>query len=55
MFANDIILFDKINNQTTQAISDRLHFFCHIFGQKISLQKSKIYFSPPTSKKLEAL
>ena len=44
LFADDIIMFAKVD--TCEAISEVLCNFCKESGQKISLEKSRIYFSP---------
>lgn len=46
LFANDIILLSKADEHGCEAILDVLEKFCREFGQKISLDKSRIYFSP---------
>lgn len=45
-FADDLILFAKVNNEACEAISDVLQKFCSESRQKISVEKSRIYFSP---------
>lgn len=49
-FADDIILFAEATLPTIQSINDILNYFCKISGQKINNEKSKILFSPNTSK-----
>lgn len=44
LFTDDIILFNKVGNDTCGAISEVLSKFCLELGQKISLDKSQIYF-----------
>ena len=45
-FVDDLILFAKVEEQTYEAISEVLSRFCKESGQKVSLEKSRIYFSP---------
>ena len=45
-FADDLILFAKLEEQACEAISEVLNRFCKESGQKVSREKSKIYFSP---------
>lgn len=52
-FIDDLILFAKVNNKACEAISNVLQKFCFESRKKISVEKSKIYFSPnvdPTMK-----
>ena len=46
IFANDLILFAKVEEKACEAISKVLNKFCVESGQKVSLEKSRIYFSP---------
>ena len=50
-FADDIILFAEASCEQAAVIKDCLDRFCAASGQKVSLAKSTIYFSPnvPTS------
>ena len=45
-FADDIFLFTKASRRDCQAIYSLLQNFCEVSSQLISLQKSKILFSP---------
>lgn len=45
-FADDLILFAKVEDKVCMAIMEVLKRFCEEFGQKVSLEKSRIYFSP---------
>ena len=45
-FADDLMLFAKVSKEGCEAIKDVLDVFCVESGQKISLEKSWIYFSP---------
>ena len=53
LFADDIILFSKVEARGCEAISDVLDKFCRESGQKISLDKSRIYFSPNVRNELK--
>ena len=44
-FADDLILFAKVNNEICEVIPEVLRIFCMELGQKISNEKSRIYFS----------
>ena len=44
-FADDLILFAKVNNEVCEAISDALLVLCTESRQKVSVEKSRIYFS----------
>jgi len=46
MFANDIIIFFKISNQTIHNLSQTLQSFYEMSGQKINDTKSVIVVSP---------
>ena len=45
-FADDLILFAKVDEDSCEAISEVLDEFCEELGQKVSVEKSRIYFSP---------
>ena len=45
-FANGLILFAKVDEDSCEAISEVLDEFCEESGQKVSMEKSRIYFSP---------
>jgi len=49
MFADDVVLFCKADLAQAQLLKECLHRFCEASGQKISTQKSKVYFSPNTN------
>ena len=53
LFADDILLFGKVDTTACEAILDVLGKFCVESGQKISLEKSRIYFSPCVSESLK--
>ena len=44
-FTDDLLLFAKANPEICETISDVLNEFCSLSGQKISKEKSKIFFS----------
>ena len=46
MFANDIIIFFKVVNQTTDKLSQILQSFCEMSDQKINGTKSVMVVSP---------
>ena len=52
-FADDIILFSKADRRGCEAISEVLEKFCSESGQKISSDKSRIYFSSNVSDELK--
>ena len=53
LFADDIILFRKVDARGCEAISDVLEKFYRESGQKISTDKSRIYFSSNVSDELK--
>ena len=53
LFADDIILFSKADVRGSEAILEVLDKFCRESGQKISHDKSRIYFSPNVSEELK--
>ena len=52
-FADDLVLFAKVNKEICEAIPDVLRNFCLESGQKVSLDKSRIYFSPNVALELK--
>lgn len=46
IFADDLILFAKVTEEACEAISEVLQVFCFKSGQKVNVDKSRIYFSP---------
>lgn len=52
-FADDLILFAEASVSQVRVIRRVLEIFCMASGQKISLQKSKIYFSNNVTRDLE--
>jgi len=49
IFADDVVLFGEASVEQAQNIMDCLRLFCAASGQKISSQKSNVYFSPNTN------
>jgi len=47
--ADDLILFVKADLKNCISVRETLDTFCELSGQKVSLNKSKVYFSPNTS------
>ena len=45
-FADDLMLFAKADQKNCVAIKEVLESFCELSGQKISSEKSCVYFSP---------
>ena len=45
-FANDLMLFAKADYKNCEAINEVLDNFCNLAGQRVSITKSKILFSP---------
>ena len=44
-FVDDLVLFAKADIKNCTSVGDTLDFFYELSGQKISLNKSKVYFS----------
>ena len=53
LFTDDIILFNKADASGCEVISKVLEKFCREFGQKISHDNSRIYFSSNVSEELK--
>lgn len=51
-FADDLILFAQASVAQIKVIRKMLETFCHASGQKVSLEKSKIFFSDNVSRDL---
>jgi len=49
MFADDVVLLGEASLKQAQTIKSCLLEFCQASGQKISLEKSRVYFSPNTN------
>ena len=48
-FADDLVLFTRADRKNCVAIREVLHSFCSISGEKISHEKSRVFFSPNVS------
>lgn len=48
-FADDLVLFARADLKNCVAVRDVLNSFCSISGQKVSHDKSWVYFSPNVS------
>lgn len=48
-FADDLLFFAKADMKNCCNIRETLDTFCELLGQKVSLSKSKVYFSPNIS------
>lgn len=48
MFADDLLIFGRVDESTTFAVRQILRDFCKISGQKINEGKSRLIFSPNT-------
>ena len=51
--ADDIILFSKVDRRACDTMMEVLEKFCYKFGQKISQDKSWVYFSPNVNDELK--
>ena len=45
-FVHDLVLFAKADVKNCQAVREVLDMFCKIFGQKVNVGKSQVFFSP---------
>lgn len=55
LFANDILLFVKINKKSLEAVKRSLHTFTSCSGLIVNGDKSSLWFSPNTSQEDRAL
>ena len=53
-FADDLILFAKVDVDYCEIISEVLDELCAESGQKVSMEKSRIYFSPSVQPKIKS-
>ena len=51
---DDLILFAKVDMDSCEAISEVLDEFCAESGQKVSMEKSRIYFSPSVQPEIKS-
>jgi len=54
MFADDVVLFGEASREQAQIIKACLQEFCEASGQKVSMHKSSIFFSPNTNEAVTA-
>lgn len=54
-FADDLVFFGKVDMKNCQSMKDALDVFCDLSREKVSLSKSRVYFSTnvPTKKRAE--
>lgn len=52
MFADDVVLFAKVDHVNCLTIRDVLDEFCSRSGQTISEAKSRVFFSPNVDRDL---
>lgn len=55
LFANDLLLFGRVDENTAFSVRETLKIFCHVSGQKINELKSKLIFSPNTPEECKDL
>ena len=48
-FADDLVLFAKADQKNCVAVRDVLESFCELSSQKVSLDKSRVFFNPNVS------
>ena len=48
-FTDDLVLFTKADHKNCQSVKEVLESFCDLPGQKVNLNKSKVFFSPNVS------
>ena len=49
-FVDDLVIFAKADQKNCAAIGDVLETFCELFEQKVSDEKSQVFFSPNISR-----
>ena len=52
-FADDLMFFAKVDKKGATSIKRVIELFCEELGQAISVEKSRIYFSPNTPSNLK--
>jgi len=50
MLADDVVLLGEASREQAQTIKNFLQELCEASGQKVSMQKSSVYFSPNMNK-----
>lgn len=45
-FADDLVLFAKVDRKNCMAMKEVLDTFCSFSGQKVSATKTRVFFSP---------
>ena len=50
-YVDDLMLFAKANSKNCDAILEVLDNFCNMVGQKVNLNKSRVYFSPNVTRR----
>ena len=55
MFADDLLIFGRVDESTTFTVRDILRNFCQALGQKINESKSRLIFSPNTPTEQKSL
>lgn len=45
-FADDLVLFAKADRKNYVVVREVLDTFCSLSGQKVSMEKSRVFFSP---------
>ena len=48
-FADDLVLFAKVDRKNCVVVKEVLDSFCQLSGQKVSQEKSRVFFSPNVS------
>lgn len=51
-FTDDLVLFAKADKKNCIAIKDAIETFCVLYGQKVSDEKSRVFFSPNISREV---
>ena len=53
-FVDDLVLFAKVARKNCLVVRDVLDSFCSLLGQKVSIAKSRMFFSPNVSTETKA-
>lgn len=51
-FADDLLLFGEVSMRRTRYIQKILNDFCMASGQKVNLNKSKVWYTPNTAREM---